>query len=210
MNKIFVFLALLGFSGSLSLAQIYTTINSVKYKKIRVFSDDFIDNRYDWIFEQNSLLTKIENGCLFYANPYNYNYFDAKPIMLDINQNFEIETKIKFISGDVTLFNGLFWGDLIFGKKIIFGFSSTGDFAIWQNSDLDSNLIVKQKLDTIINPTDFNHLKVVKLDGRYLFFINGHQVYQMAFEPFTGRYFGFTIAPKSYIQIAYFKIWYLQ
>lgn len=210
MGKFFSLFSILLLSASLSLAQLFTTIDSVRYKKLRVFYDDFIDNRYDWIINQNSGLNKIENGCLYYANPFDYNYFEAKPIMLDIKQNFEIETEIKFISGDVALFNGIFWGDLIFGDKLIFGVSSTGDFAIWQNSDLDSILIVKQKLDTIVNRTDFNHLRVVKLDGRYLFFINGHQVYQMSFEPFTGRYFGFVIAPKSYIQIAYFKIWYLQ
>ncbi len=210
MGKSFAIFSVFLLSAVLSIAQIYTTINSVQYKKLRVFSDDFVDNRYDWLINKESQLNKIEHGCLFYANPFDYNYFDAKPIMLDISRNFEIEAEIKFISGDVTLFNGLFWGDLIFGDKLIFGFSSTGDFAIWQNSDLDSTLIVKKHVDSVVNRTDFNHLKVVKLDGRYMFFINGKQVYQMTFEPFTGRYFGFVIAPKSYVQIAYFKIWYLE
>jgi hypothetical protein len=129
--------------------------------------------------------------------------------MLDINKDFEITSKIKFISGAVDQFNGLFWGDLIFGDKMFFGFSSMGEIVIKKISGFTENVIFQKKIPEI-NRTDFNLLSVIKVGNQYYFYINDQKVYQMPFEQFSGRYFGFSIAPKSYIQIAFLKIWYLQ
>ncbi len=192
----------------ISYSQLITSVGDAEYKKLRVFSDDFVDNRYDWVYEQSNL-NKIQFGSLFYANPFEFPYYDGKPIMLDINKDFEIETKLKFISGDVSKFNGLFWGDLIFGDKMFFGISQLGEFIVMKISGFGQEILTKQKSDTI-QRSDFNVLSVVKTGDKYVFFINDRQVYQMPFEKFTGRYFGFGIAPKSYIQFAFLKIWYLQ
>jgi hypothetical protein len=192
----------------ISYAQLVTEVNSSEYKKLRVFSDEFVDNRFDWVYDESNL-NRIQFGSLFYANPFEFPYYDGKPIMLDINKDFEIETNVKFISGDVTKFNGLFWGDLIFGDKMFFGFSTMGEFQIKLTSGFEQKIIAQEKTD-VIDRSGFNLLSVVKIGQKYYFYINNQKVYEMPFNQFTGRYFGFGIAPKSYIQISFLKIWYLQ
>ncbi len=208
MKRVVSFLLLLFAVFFTSYAQLVTTVDSTEFKKLRIFVDDFNDNRFEWIYD-NSGLNKIVNGSLFYSNPFEYPYYDGKPIMLDESKNFEFETKLKFISGDVSKFNGLFWGDLIFGDKMFFGISSMGEFVVMKNSGFNDQVIHQQK-SSVINRADFNSLKVVKIADKFIFFINDQKVYEMPYEKVGGNYFGFCIAPKSYVQINYLKIWYLQ
>ncbi len=208
MRKILLLFSLLFSIQVFSQIQLTVTIDSVIYQRIRIFSDDFVDNRFGWIREGSSDLNRIQDGFLFYSNPFEFPYYDGKAIYFNPDENFEIQAKIKFISGPVDQLNGLFWGDLIFGTKFLIGFSQLGDYAVIQNSGVDERTIVKSKVN--INRSGFNELVIRKVENEYVFYINGEEVYRMTYKPFTGRYIGFFIAPKSYVQIAYLKLWKLK
>ncbi len=180
-------------------------VDSVLYQRQRIFVDNFVDNRFDWLHEGAGDLNRIQDGFLFYSNPFDFPYYDGKAIYFDPSQNFEIDTKIKFISGSVEETNGLFWGDLIFGVKFLLGFSQLGDYVVIKNTGVDEKILGTTKVQ--INRSEFNRLTVRKIGPYYYFYINNKLIYKMNYTPFPGRYIGFFIAPKSYIQIAYLKVW---
>ncbi len=180
-------------------------VDSVLYQRQRIFVDNFVDNRFDWLHEGAGDLNRIQDGFLFYSNPFEFPYYDGKAIYFDPSQNFEIDTKIKFISGGVEDVNGLFWGDLVFGVKFLLGFSQMGDYVVIKNTGFDEKILGTTKVE--INRSDFNRLTVRKIGQFYYFYINDTLIYKMNYTPFSGRYIGFFIAPKAYIQIAYLKVW---
>ncbi len=180
-------------------------VDSVLYQRQRIFVDDFVDNRFDWLHEGAGDLNRIQDGFLFYSNPFDFPYYDGKAIYFDPSENFEIDTKMKFISGDLQKPNGLFWGDLIFGVKFLLGFTQLGDYIVIKSTGVDQKIMGTTKVS--INRSDFNELTVRKIGSYYYFYINDQLIYKMDYTPFTGRYIGFFIAPKSYVQIAYLKVW---
>ena len=177
--------------------------------KTKIFMDNFDNNKYYWIKESSPSSHRIEDGYLFFANDYEFVYSDGKPINFDPTKNFEIETKLKFISGDVEAFNGLFWGQLIFGDSYFFGFSSMGYYKIEKEVGLQKNSILEPVKSESVNKTSENTLVVRKYDDTYYFFINKSLVHTMPYEELSGKYLGFSVAKKSLIQINFIRLWYI-
>ena len=177
--------------------------------KSRIFMDNFENNKYYWIKESSPSSHRIESGYLFFANDYEFIYSDGKPINFDPNKNFEIETKIKFVSGDVEAFNGIFWGQLVFGDKYFFGFSSMGYYKINKDIGLQTKTLLEPQKTEIINKTGQNTLVIRKYDDTYYFFLNENLVHTMPYEKLPGQYLGFSVAKKSLIQINFIRLWYI-
>jgi len=175
--------------------------------KKRVFSDDFDNNKYFWIKQSSPVSHQIHDGFFFFSNDYDLPYTDGKPINFDANKNFELETKIKFVSGNVESLNGLFWGELIFGDKYFFGFSSMGYYTFNKEIGFQLKEYVKKTKSELINQTADNLFTVRKYNDKYYFFINQELVYEMPYETIPGNYIGFQVASKTMVQINYLKLW---
>ena len=178
--------------------------------KERIFLDNFDDNRHFWIKQTSPSTHRISDGFLYFSNEYDFPYVDGKPIAFDGNRNFEIETRIKFISGDVEAYNGIMWGQLVFGKKHILSFSSLGYYMILEEDGFDETIILEPQQSDIINKTSDNNLVVRKYDNKYYFFINQNLVHTMDFEDLPGQYIGFRVAPNSLIRINFLRLWYIK
>ena len=178
--------------------------------KQRIFLDNFDDNRHFWIKQTSPSTHRISDGFLYFANEYDFPYVDGKPIAFDGNQNFEIETRIKFISGDVEAQNGLMWGQLVFGKKYIFSFSSLGYYTIIAEDGFDETVILEPQQSDIINKTADNNLVIRKYNDKYYFFINKNLIHTMDYETLPGQYIGFRVAPNSMVRINFLRLWYIK
>ncbi|MEA3451988.1 MAG: hypothetical protein U9Q83_08825 [Bacteroidota bacterium] len=180
-----------------------------KDAKKRIFLDNFDSNKYSWIRKTSPPTHKIQDGFLYFSNEYDFPYVDGKAISYNGNKNWEIETKIKFISGDVEAFNGLMWGQLIFGEKYVFSFSSMGYHQIEFIDGYNQSFIVKPENTGVINKTSENDIVVRKYEGKYYFFINKVLIYSTNFNDLPGQYIGFSVAPNSMMRIYYLKLWYI-
>jgi len=178
--------------------------------KKRIFLDNFDNNNYSWIKNTSPSTNRISDGFLYFSNEYDFPYVDGKAISFDGEKNWEIETRIKFISGNVETFNGLMWGQLIFGKKYILGFSSMGYQQIEIIDGYDQSYLLEPINTGIINQTDENDLVVRKYGSKYYFFINKNLVFTSNFESLTGQYIGFSVSPNSMIRINFLRLWYIE
>lgn len=178
--------------------------------KVRIFMDNFDSNKYFWIKNTSPATHQIIDGYFMFSNDYAFSYTDGKPISFDGTKNFEIETRIKFVSGDVEMFSGLFWGELVFGDKYFLGFSSMGSYKIDKETGFQASSILDPVESQIINSTAENTLTVRKYDNKYYFFINQNLVHTMDYEDLPGQYIGFTVAEKSIIQINFLRLWYIE
>ncbi len=178
--------------------------------KQRIFLDNFDDNRYFWIKDSSPATHRIDNGFLYFSNEYDFIYTDGKPIAYDGSRNFEIETRIKFVSGDVEAYNGLMWGQLVFGEKYFFEFSSLGYYQIVKEDGFNETILKEPVQTDIINKTGDNDLVVRKFGDKYYFFINKNLVYTMDYSGMPGQYIGFKVAPNSMIRINFLRLWYIK
>lgn len=175
--------------------------------KERVFLDNFDDNRYFWIKESSPATHRISDGFLYFSNEYDFPYVDGKAIAFDGNKNFEIEARIKFVSGDVEAFNGIMWGQLVFGQKYMLVFSSLGYYVVQKEDGFEEKNLIEPKQTEIINKTADNNLVVRKYNDKYYFFINQNLVHTMDYEGLPGQYIGFKVAPNSMIRINFLRLW---
>jgi len=210
MKKLF-FLLIIALSFSMSAqnsqADLYDGIQ--RSDKQRIFLDNFDDNRYFWIKDASPSTHRISDGFLYFSNEYDFIYTDGKPIAYDGSKNFEIETRIRFVSGDVEAYNGLMWGQLVFGEKYFFEFSSLGYYRIIKEDGFDQIVIKDATQSDIINKTGDNDLVVRKYNDKYYFFINKNLVYSMDDPGMPGQYIGFKVAPNSMIRINFLRLWYI-
>ncbi len=211
MNKLLIFIMLLLPAGMVAQSIMPDAYDGVpKSSKQRIFLDNFDDNRYFWIHESSPSTHRIKDGFLYFSNEYDFPFIDGKPIAFDGNKNWEIESRIKFISGDVEAYSGIMWGELIFGQKYIFEFSSMGNYQVEKIDGFDHEVILGPDNNGIINKTADNNLVVRKYGNKLYFFINQNLVFTTDFEGLPGQYIGFSVAPNSMVRINFLRLWYIK
>lgn len=178
--------------------------------KTRVFMDNFDNDKYQWIKNSSPSTHRIVNGVFYFANEFEYSFTDGKPINFDSDKDFELETRIKFISGNVDDFSGLFLGELVFGDKYIFGFSSLGHVRIVKEEGLDNRILLPAKKNEAVKQTEENLLTIRKVGQTYYFFVNETLVHTMPFEKLPGKYIGFQVAANTMVQINFLRLWLLE
>ncbi|MBN2664611.1 MAG: hypothetical protein JXR68_13260 [Bacteroidales bacterium] len=208
-NLLLLFIVALSFSVNAQTLQADSYDGITRSNKQRIFLDNFDDNRYFWIKDASPSTHRISDGFLYFSNEYDFIYTDGKPISYDGNKNFEIETRIKFVSGDVEAYNGLMWGQLVFGEKYFFEFSSLGYFRIVKEDGFDEVAIKDATQTDVINKTGDNDLVIRKFDNKYYFFINKVLVHTMDYPGMPGQYLGFKVSPNSMIRINFLRLWYI-
>jgi hypothetical protein len=179
-----------------------------------IFFEDFNDNKNNWTVTDNkNQSSRIDSG-FYYLAAVGHAFGEAQEVKIDTRKNFEIETRIKILSGNSdhkNYYSMLFWGrEAMNGYYFTFakdGFASVelcngknqGD-CITKNGSLQK---------TMLNPDGFNVYMIRKTGNSYSFFVNGRQFYEMPFAPFFGNLIGFGAGRKVSLVIDYLRIVYL-
>ena len=179
-----------------------------------IFFDDFDNNKNKWtVADSKNVSSKIDSG-FYYLSAVGHAYGDAQEVKIDTHKDFEIETRIKILSGKSdhkNYYSMLFWGrEAMSGYNFTFakdGFASV-EFCDGKNQrDCITKNGSLQK--AILNPEDFNVYMIRKTGSTYSFFINGTQFYKMPFAPFYGNLIGIGAGRKVSLAIDYLKVNYL-
>ncbi len=201
-------LILLTLACSMAKAQTDTSASGV------VFFDDFNNNKNNWtVADTKHERSRIDSG-FYYLTANGHAYGEAQEIKIDSRKDFEIETRIKILSGDAdhkNYYNMLFWGrEAMNGSYFTFakdGFVSVEICDGKNQSDCITKNGSLQK--ALLNPNDFNVYSIRKTGKTYSFFINGKQFYEMPFTPFFGNLVGFGAGRNVTLVIDYLKVIYL-
>ncbi len=134
------------------------------------------------------------------SGKYNYRYYALSSTsstyigVLSLNKNidqtkdFQIETTMKFVSGEYNNGNGIIWGksNYSWDSYYTFKFTGNGNFEVGKKNFGTYTSIKEWTLNSSIKKSDYNKLTIRKVGNQYSFFINENLVHQCAFESFYG------------------------
>ncbi|MCK5170682.1 MAG: caspase family protein, partial [Bacteroidales bacterium] len=148
-------------------------------------------------------------GNLYFQSLTNKPKEDVIPVILDYSRDFEIETKIKLVKGDMEKAYGLQWGiSKSPVKQYDFYLSGNGHYTIDKYTGEFHDFVPFTKSDKV-NSYTYNKLTIRKVEDKYYFFLNENLVHSMPFEPFYGNLLGFQVAENSTILVDYITVSYI-
>ena len=179
-----------------------------------IFFEDFDNNQYNWTVGDNKKASATIEGGIYYLTATGHAYGEAQELKIDTRKDFEIETRIKIVSGNAdhkNYYSMLFWGrqamDSYYFTFAKDGFTSVELCSGKNQSDCTIQNGSLQK--TIPNPEVFNVYTVRKKGNTYSFLVNGVPFYTMPFRPFFGNLIGFGAGRKVSLAVDYLKVMYL-
>jgi hypothetical protein len=130
-------------------------------------------------------------------------FFVARRQIINQARDFEIEAKIKIVSGDGTAM--LQWGGNDANNFYFLGFNNEGAGLVgnWSVGVSAGNEISNLKIN------DFNKLTLRRIGENYHIYINEVYYEVLEFEPFMGSSIGFLVGPSTEIHIDDLLISYL-
>jgi len=172
-----------------------------------IFFDDFDDNRHGWPYIQvgETWTGRFENGYMVWESRDDQSMFQEKSIAINENDDFEIETRIRYIRGQDDNANSLNWGRNADRCEYSFGVSGNGQYVIRRYDGTWSDY-VPWTHSGLIHRTSFNKLTIRKVNASYYFFINEHLIHTMPFEPFWGHTMGIIANANTTIHIDYLRV----
>ncbi|MCX6335397.1 MAG: caspase family protein [Bacteroidia bacterium] len=176
-----------------------------------VLQDNFSMFSNYWLLgiEENSWSETIEDGLLLFQSLTDKAKEDLLPAIIDQSRNFEIETSIRFVEGQMDKGYGLQWGKAVNPiRQYDFLLTGGGHFTI-DKYDGNFSDYVPFTLSESVNRYAFNKLTIRKVTDKYYFFLNEKLVHSMPFEPFFGNLIGFQVGDNSTIAIDNIEIAYL-
>jgi uncharacterized repeat protein (TIGR01451 family) len=184
---------------------------SRELKKQYILQDDFTKFSNYWLLgiEENSWSESIEDGKLVFQSLTDKSKEDLLPAIIDQKRDFEIETSIRFVEGQMDKGYGLQWGKSVNPvRQYDFLLTGGGHFTI-DKYDGQFQDYVPFTISDDVNRYAFNKLTVRKVADKYYFFLNEKLVHSMPFEPFFGNLLGFQVGDNSTIMIDHINIAYL-
>lgn len=184
-----------------------------------IYTEDFRDNRGNWREgSSDSRYFKLENG-YYVIQSFQTGYYAAakfneeKPFTIDQSRDFQIECKIKFVSGEDNNSNSLNWGQSNEDwSNYRFGFSGDGSYKIFSYNESAENKWKNYQswtTSSAINKSEFNKMTVRKVADQYYFFINETLVTTMPFKPFFGQVLSIQSNQNTTIRIDDIRISYI-
>ncbi|HEY5368335.1 MAG TPA: hypothetical protein VIJ75_05020 [Hanamia sp.] len=179
-----------------------------------IFFDDFKDNKNNWtIADTKQARSKMDSG-FYYLTAKAHACGETHEITIDTRKDFEIETRIKILSGEAdhkNYYSMIFWGrEAMQGNYFTFARDGFASVEICDGKNQSDCITKSGSLKKGISaPDDFNIYTLRKIANRYSFFINGTEFYEMPFTPFFGNLIGFGAGRKSTLEIDYLKVVYL-
>lgn len=182
-------------------------------QKTNFFFDDFSSDANNWANEvtQNGS-AYVSGGNLYFksTNPEGAAGCIKELPLFDSNKDFEIESSIKFVSGDE---GRLIY--LIFGKALSewnrynLGFRNDGHYIVDKSYNNEYSDIISRTFAKFVKANSYNKLTVRKVQNTIYFYVNEVPVYSMPFAPFYGNVFGFQAPQGTEIAVDYLRLSYL-
>ena len=192
---------------SMAVTQMDTTSDRV------IFFENFNDNKNHWTVADNKNANAKIDGGFYYLTALGHAYGDAQEVKIDTHKDFEIETRIKILSGNPdhkNYYSMLFWGREGM-NSYYFTFAKDG-FASVEVCDGKNQSSCSTKSGSlqkaILNPDEFNVYRIRKKGSIYSFFIDDIKFYEMPFAPFFGNLIGFGAGRNVSLAIDYLKVVY--
>lgn len=179
-----------------------------------IFFDDFTNNTNNWTIADNKIVSSKMEGGIYYLTATGHAYGEAQELKIDTRKNFQIEARIKIVSGNTEhkdYYSMLFWGREAM-NGYYFTFAGDGFASVQQCTGKNQNSCLTKKgsyQKTMLAPDDFNVYTIRKTGNLYEFLINDDLLYSMPFTPFYGNLLGFGAGRKVSLAIDYLKVVYL-
>ncbi len=179
-----------------------------------IFFDDFTNNTNNWTIADNKNVSSKMEGGIYYLTATGHPYGEAQDIKIDTRKNFQIEARIKIVSGNTehkNYYSMLFWGrEAMNGYYYTFAGDGFASVQLCTGKNQNSCLTKKGSYQkTMLSPDDFNVYTIRKTGNSYEFLINDDLLYSMPFTPFYGNLLGFGAGRKVSLAIDYLKVVYL-
>lgn len=201
-------------SALIALLNVTTCLGQTDSSASVIFFENFDNNTNNWTVADNkNVRSKIEAG-IYYLTATGHAYGEAQDIKIDTRKNFQIEARIKIVSGNTEhkdYYSMIFWGREAMNGHY-FTFSGDGFASVQVCTGKDQNSCVTKKgslQKTILMPEAFNVYRIRKTGNKYEFLVNGELIYTMPFTPFFGNLLGFGAGRKISLAIDYLKVVYL-
>jgi hypothetical protein len=177
--------------------------------KETVFYDGFSDNRKGWeLGENGGFVRSISDGSLYLESKADMaKVINSKDITIDKTRDFEIETRIKYVSGNSEKPMALLWGKSADNDYGLY-FTASGSYRIRKFEGKYVDLKGLTQLGGI-KAYQYNKLTIRKIKSNYYIFINEKLIHTMPYKPFYGDKIGFQVPGFTVINVDYISISYL-
>ncbi|GAB5524494.1 MAG: hypothetical protein Roseis2KO_23660 [Roseivirga sp.] len=189
----------------------YSTYGSSE--KTRVYREDFNNSSDKWeVYRSGSRMGKIQNGYFDWISMNN----SAQMIMhtltdMDWDRDWQIETRVKFVTGKPNSSNDLLWNiDEDGTDKYHFGFTGEGKYVFSKKVGSEYQSIVPFTASSTVNKSGFNKITVRKVGSAYHYFFNEKLITTKYNHQVTSNKVGFMVAPNTTIQVDYLDVSYLK
>lgn len=182
-------------------------------QKKSVFYDDFFNDNNNWAggCSPAGFVSFSGGNMTFWSNSQTDPAGCVRYIEMDESKDFEIETKIKFISGEENSAISLVYGkSTVAWDKYDLNYTYTGYYKIDYCANSEYTNIIEWEESSIVKPDNFNTLTLRKVNNNCYFFINRQLVHSMYFKPFYGKHFGFQVPKNTKILVDYLSISYIE
>jgi hypothetical protein len=132
-------------------------------------------------------------------------------VPIDESRDFEIETSLKFVSGEDNNGIGIYWGGNDYSKNYYYRFAISGNgFYIISKYDGAWSQYKEWTESSLVNKTDYNKLTIRKVSGNLYFFLNENLIHSMPHPRFFGTNIGFQSNQNSMMYIDYLHVSYIE
>jgi len=172
-----------------------------------IIFDEFEDNRNRWNLESKYLKMRIDKGDYFYCdNLRDTPYPKRKNFVFDINGNYEVEIRMRFVRGMEGSPLGLIFGGDNEGNSFNFFYTPQGEYKISQYYNYRSIELKTWTPHPSIQQYSMNTLTVRRINNEWYYFINRELAYRTTAKQLFGGDFGFMVSGNTAVEIDYFKI----
>lgn len=181
--------------------------------KTKVYREDFNNNSEKWeVYRSGSRMGKIHDGYFDWISMNNSaQMIMHKLIDMDWDRDWQIETRVKFVTGKPNSSNDLIWNiDEGGTDKYHFGFTGEGKYVFSKKVGSEYQSIVPFTASSTVNKSGFNKITVRKVGNAYSYFFNEKLLTTKYNHKVNSNKVGFMVAPNTTIQIDYLDVSYLK
>jgi len=122
-----------------------------------------------------------------------------------LDGDYQIEIRMRFVRGEGMSGIGLTFGKDYTGNEYNFNFNQDNQYKISQRYNLATRDVKVLTRNESIGHFSPNTLTVRKISSKWYFYINRLLVHQCASQTLFGERFGFTVGPRTAMEVDYFK-----
>ncbi len=191
-------------------ADLYSGIPSSK--RTSFFTENFENNTNNWEEVSTSqAYASISNEQYVFQNKTANALAVSISKIIDTNNDFEIETRLKLVSTASNEAGSLIWGYKNTSPYQFYAYSINGNEKQWIGYFQNSYTAWQSWTPDYVNTTgEYNKLTIRKINNKYYFFMNEVFVFSQEFEAFFSHRIGFKADGYSTINIDYLKIDYIE